>query len=395
MKMALSGLRVIDLTRVLAGPYATMILGDLGAEVIKIERPGEGDDSRSYGPYQNGESAYFMSLNRNKRSMTLDLKQAEGKEIFLGLIKQADILVENYRPGAMERLGLGYEQLREVNPRLVYAAISGFGHTGPYRDRAAYDGVVQAMGGIMSITGSAGGQPTRVGPSIGDLSAGLFGTIGILAAIESRHQTGQGQKVDVAMLDSQVALLENAIARYLVTGEIPRPAGNRHSSIVPFEPFRTCDGEVMIAAGNDALWQKLCAAIGQPDLAVDPRFRSNPLRNQHYEELKPLLDAAFAQKTTEQWLQLMDQAGVPNGPINSVDQVIRDPQVRAREMIVDVEHPVAGKVTVPGITIKLSATPGAVRLPAPVLGQSTDEILRDLLGYSDDQITALKTKGVV
>lgn len=394
-KMALSGLRVIDLTRVLAGPYATMILGDLGAEVIKIERPGEGDDSRSYGPYQNGESAYFMSLNRNKRSMTLDLKQPEGKEIFLGLIKQADILVENYRPGAMERLGLGYEQLREVNPRLVYAAISGFGHTGPYRDRAAYDGVVQAMGGIMSITGSAGGQPTRVGPSIGDLAAGLFGTIGILAAIESRHQTGLGQKVDVAMLDSQVALLENAISRYLVTGEVPRPAGNRHSSIVPFEPFRTSDGEVMIAAGNDALWQKLCTAIGRPDLAADPRFRTNPLRNQHYDELQPLLGAAFAEKTTEQWLAIMDQAGVPNGPINSVDQVLRNPQVQAREMIIDVEHPVAGKVTVPGIPIKLSATPGAIRLPAPVLGQSTDEILRDLLGYNEERIAALKAKGAI
>lgn len=394
MSMALSGIRVIDLTRVLAGPYSTMILADLGAEVIKIERPGEGDDSRSYGPYQNGESAYFMSLNRNKRSITLDLKQEQGKEIFHRLIEQADVLVENYRPGAMERLGLGYEQLREVNPRLVYAAISGFGHTGPYSGRAAYDGVVQAMGGIMSITGTEGGKPTRVGPSIGDLGAGLFGTIGILAALESRHQTGQGQKVDVAMLDCQVALLENAISRYLVTNEIPRPAGNRHSSIVPFEPFQTADGEVMVAAGNDTLWRKLCMAIEQPQLADDPRFLTNPLRSQHYGELKPVLDTAFAAKTSADWLAALERAGVPNGPINSVDQVIRDPQVLAREMIVSVQHPVAGKVTMPGIPVKLSDTPGSIRMAAPTLGQSTAEILQEL-GYTNEQIAEMRAKATV
>lgn len=392
---ALTGIRVIDLTRVLAGPYATMVLADLGADVIKIERPGVGDDSRSYGPYQKGESAYFMSLNRNKRSITLNLKQPQGKEIFLSLIKQADVVVENYRPGTMERLGLGYETLQEINPRLVYAAISGFGYTGPYSQRAAYDGVVQAMGGMMSITGSESGRPTRVGPSIGDLAAGLFGTIGILAALESRHQTGRGQMVDVAMLDSQVALLENAIARYLVTGEVPRPAGNRHSSIVPFEPFQTSDGEVMVAAGNDALWRKLCQAIGRPELADDPRFITNPLRNQHYDQLKPQLEAVFATRSIAEWLEILEQAGVPNGPINSVDQVIKDPQVLAREMIVDIEHPVAGKVTMPGIPIRLSATPGSIRTPAPVLGQSTAEILQELLGYSEQQIAELKDKGVV
>lgn len=395
MEMALSGIRVIDLTRVLAGPYATMVLGDMGADVIKIERPGEGDDSRSYGPYQNGESAYFMSINRNKRSITLDLKQPEGKEIFLRLIKQADMVVENYRPGTMERLGLGYEQLKEINPRLIYAAISGFGHTGPYSQRAAYDGVVQAMGGAMSITGSEGGRPTRFGPSIGDLAAGLFGTIGILSALESRHQTGLGQKVDVAMLDCQVALLENAIARYLVSGQIPRPAGNRHTSIVPFEPFQTSDGEVMVAAGNDALWQKLCVAIGRPELGKDARFQSNPLRNQNYSELKPLLESAFAEQTTDQWLEILEHAGVPNGPINTVDRVIKDPQVLAREMIVEIEHPVAGKVIMPGIPIKLSDTPGSIRLPAPVLGQSTEEILQQLLQYSAERIAELRTKGVI
>lgn len=394
VQMALSGIRVIDLTRVLAGPFATMILGDLGADIIKVERPGEGDDSRSYGPYQNGESAYFTSINRNKRSLTLDLKQPEGREILLKLIEQADVLVENYRPGTMERLGLGYQRLQAVNPRLIYAAISGFGQSGPYSDRAAYDAVVQAMGGIMSITGSPDGGPTRVGPSIGDLSAGLFGTIGILAALHSRQLTGRGQLVDVAMLDCQVALLENAIARYLVTGEVPRPAGNRHSSIVPFETFQTGDGEIMVAAGNDALWRKLCVAIGRPELADDPRFLTNPLRQQHYHELRPLLAAALATRSTAQWLQELEQAGVPNGPINSVDRVIVDPQVLAREMIVQVEHPVAGQVTMAGIPVKLSATPGTIRCPAPLLGQSSLEILQEL-GYSPEQVAELRQKGVI
>jgi CoA:oxalate CoA-transferase len=372
-----------------------MILGDLGAEVIKIERPGSGDDSRSYGPYQNGESAYFMSINRNKQSITLDLKQPDGKEIFLRLIAQADVVVENYRPGTMEKLGLGYEKLREVNPRLIYAAISGFGHTGPYSQRAAYDAVVQAMGGIMSITGSEGGRPTRVGSSIGDLSAGLFGTIGILAALESRHKSGLGQKVDVAMLDCQVALLENAIARYLVTGNIPRPAGNRHTSIVPFEPFETSDGEVMVAAGNDALWQKLCEALGLPELKDDPRFLTNPLRQQHYNQLRPPIAAAFMQKSTDEWLEILEQAGVPNGPINTVDRVLQDPQVLAREMVVNVEHPVAGQVTMAGLPIKLGDTPGCIRRPAPVLGESTEQILEQLLGYSADRVAELKHRGVI
>lgn len=390
MKQALDNIKVLDLTRVLAGPYATMILGDLGADIIKIEMPVTGDDSRAFGPYVNDESAYFMSLNRNKRSITLNLKSEKGKEVFLEMIKTADVVVENFRPGTMEKLGLGYDYLSTVNPRLIYAASSGYGHTGPYSKRAAYDAVVQAMGGVMSITGQKDGKPTRVGTSIADINAGLFTAIGILAALNNRHETGKGQKVDVAMLDTQVAILENAIARYVVTGEAPKPGGNRHPSIVPFEPFDTSNGEVVVAAGNDVLWAKFCQVIGTEDLINDERFKTNPLRNENYDELRPLIAEAMTKKTTEEWLELLDKAGVPNGPINTVDKVLQDPQVLAREMVVEVEHPVAGKLKMPGVPIKLSDTPGSVRTPAPVLGQHTEEILKELLGYNDEQIQDLR-----
>jgi len=371
-----------------------MILADLGADVVKIEVPGSGDDSRAFPPHVGGESAYFMSLNRNKRSLTLNLKQAASKQLFLALAQQADVLVENFRPGTMARLGLDYDMLKAVNPRLVYAAASGFGHSGPYSPRPAYDAVVQAMGGIMSITGQADGRPTRVGTSIGDIAAGLFAAIGILAAVMHRDKTGEGQMVDVAMLDCQVAILENAIARYAVTGETPRPIGNRHPSIVPFEPFDTADGQLMIAAGNDALWGKLCAALGLNGLRDDPRFATNPLRITHYEELRPLLAEVVVTKETAVWQTILDAAGVPNGPINAVDAVIADPQVRAREMILEVDHPTAGKTLLPGVPIKLSATPGAVRRPAPLLGEHTAEILAEWLGYDAAQIAALQQAGV-
>lgn len=384
----------MDLTRVLVGPYATMILADLGADVVKIEVPGSGDDSRAFPPHVGGESAYFMSLNRNKRSLTLNLKQAASKQLFLALAQQADVLVENFRPGTMARLGLDYDMLKAVNPRLVYAAASGFGHSGPYSPRPAYDAVVQAMGGIMSITGQADGRPTRVGTSIGDIAAGLFAAIGILTAVMHRDKTGEGQMVDVAMLDCQVAILENAIARYAVTGETPRPIGNRHPSIVPFEPFDTADGQLMIAAGNDGLWGKLCAALGLNGLRDDPRFATNPLRITHYEELRPLLAEVVVTKETAVWQTILDAAGVPNGPINAVDAVIADPQVRAREMILEVDHPTAGKTLLPGVPIKLSATPGAVRRPSPLLGEHTAEILAEWLGYDAAQIAALQQAGV-
>jgi len=392
---ALSNIRILDLTRVLAGPYASMILGDMGADIIKIERPDTGDDSRSFGPYVNGESAYFMSINRNKRSMTLNLKTDEGKKLLLDMIEKVDVVMENFRPGTMEKLGLGYETLKEINPRLIYAAMSGFGHTGPYSQRPAYDGVVQAMGGIMSITGEEGGKPTRVGPSIGDLAAGMFGAIGILGALTSRNETGTGQKVDVAMLDCQVALLENAVARYVISGETPKPAGNRHSSIVPFEPFETEDGEIMIAAGNDALWQKLCIAMDKENILEDERFSTNPLRNDHYETLRPLIADVIKTRKTSQWQDTLDQAGVPNGPINTIDKVMEDPQVMARNMILEVDHPIAGTVKVPGSPIKMSDNKDEIRMPSPVLGQHTEEILKEVLNLTDTEINVLKDTKVL
>ncbi|MCC5910169.1 MAG: CoA transferase [Clostridiaceae bacterium] len=394
MKYALENIKVLDLTRVLAGPYATMILGDLGADIIKVEMPVTGDDSRQFGPYVNEESAYFMSLNRNKRSITMNLKEEEGKKLFREMIKKVDVVVENYRPGTMEKLGLGYEELAKINPKLVYAASSGFGHSGPYSKRAAYDAVVQAMGGIMSVTGQKDGKPTRVGSSIGDINAGMFTAIGILAALMSRNETGKGQKVDVAMLDCQVAILENAVARYTVTGEVPKPGGNRHPAIVPFEDFDTADGEIMIAAGNDVLWSKLCTTMGKEELINDERFKTNPLRNENYEILRPLISDVIKTKKTEEWQNILDEAGVPNGPINTVDKVLEDPQVKARDMIVEVEHPVAGKTKMPGIPVKLSDTKGEIRRPAPVLGEHTEEILKELFNYNDEEIQRLKDSNI-
>lgn len=395
MKHALEGIKVIDLTRVLAGPYATMVLADFGAEIIKIEVPKTGDDSRAFGPYVNGESAYFMSINRNKKSITLNLKTEEGKDILKKLVMQADVLVENFRPGTMEKLGLGYDVLKEINPKLIYAASSGYGHTGPYSQKPAYDAVVQAMGGIMSITGQVGGKPTRVGTSIGDIAAGLFTAIGVLTALNYRHETGIGQKVDVAMLDCQVAMLENAIARYTSTGDLPKPGGNKHPSIVPFESFETNDGDIMVAAGNDNLFQKLCAALNLEDAANDARFASNPLRNENYEALKPMLDKAFAGKSLDEWRAILDEAGVPNSPINTIDRVVEHPQVIARDMVQTVNHKVAGDVKMPGVAIKLSETPGMIETAAPLLGEHNEEILKAYLNMSDEDINSLKEKGVI
>jgi len=385
----LKGLKILDLTRVLAGPYCTMILGDLGADIIKVEIPGKGDDSRHFGPYIENESAYFMSLNRNKRSITMNLKHEDGKSLLKELVKEVDVIVENYRPGTMEKLGLGYDVLKEINPKLIYAAASGFGHSGPYSKRPAYDGVVQAMGGIMSITGEKGGKPTRVGPSIGDIAAGMFTTIGILAALTSRNESGKGQKVDVAMLDCQVAMLENAIARYVVTNEAPKPAGNRHTSIVPFEPFDTADGEIVVAVGNDAIWKRFCTVADLGDIVDDERFAVNPKRNENYDTLRPMIAEKMKLKNTAEWQEIFNDNGVPNGPINSIDMVMEDEQVLAREMIVEVEHPIAGKLKMPGIPIKMSDTPGDIRMPAPLLGQHSRGILKNVLNMKDEKIDKL------
>ncbi|HAS91037.1 MAG TPA: carnitine dehydratase [Clostridiales bacterium] len=392
---ALENLVVLDLTRVLAGPYSAMMMGDFGANIIKIEQPGVGDDSRAFGPFVGKESAYYMSLNRNKRSMTLNFKEQGARDLFKEMVKKADVVLENYRPGTMEKFGLGYDVLKEIKPDLIYAACSGFGETGPYSQKPAYDIIVQAMGGIMSITGQEGGEPTRPGASIGDIIAGLFTTIGVSMALYHRAMTGEGQKIDVAMLDCQVAILENAISRYLVNGVVPGPLGNRHPSITPFEAFTASDGHVIVGAGNDRLWKKLCEMIGKPELTSDPRFLTNGDRTNNQKALKPILDEVFKTKTIDEWLAMLEEAGVPCAPINTVDRVVKDPQVNARHMLVEVEHPVAGMMHIPGVPIKMSQTPGAVEKPAPLLGQHTEEILQEMLGYDSAKVQELREKGVL
>lgn len=385
----LEGLVVLDMTRVLAGPYTGMILADMGANVLKIEFPGKGDDSRAFGPFVKGESAYYMSLNRGKRSMTLNLKSDEGKEVLKELVKKADVLLENFRGGTMEKLGLGYDVLKEINPRLVYSACTGFGMTGPYKHDPAYDVIVQGMGGIMSITGQAGGEPTKVGASIGDITAGLFSAIGVMIALYNRDKTGKGQLVDVSMLDCQVAILENAISRYANAGVSPKPIGNRHASITPFQSLKTSDGYVIVAVGNDNLWKKFCEVIDRPDLFADPRYKTNPLRTENVDTLTVELNKTFQTKTMDEWLHLIKGAGIPVGPINDVARVMKDPAVIARHMIITTHHPVAGDIEMAGVPIKLSDTPGEVAGPAPMLGQHTREILKETLGYDDAKIDKL------
>ncbi len=375
----LSGVRVLDLTRVLAGPFCTMVLCDLGADVIKVEKPGTGDDARHIGPFVGGKSAYFMSLNRGKRSIALDLKADADRDHFDALLTRSDVLVENYRPGTMEKLGYGWTDLHARHPRLIYAAASGFGHSGPRSPRPAYDMVVQAMGGIMSLTGQPGGEPTRVGTSIGDLSAGLFTALGIGTALFHRERTGQGQKIDVAMLDCQVALLENAIARHQATGEVPGPIGARHPSITPFGAFRARDGHVVIAAGNDGLFRRLCDCLGVPALASRPEFASNADRTTHHVALGEALEAALAHRDVAHWLDVLEEAGVPCGPINDVAQVLGDEQVNARNMVVSVDDAEAGLLKMAGNPIKLSGFDDpATRGPVPDLDGDRASILADL-----------------
>ena len=390
----LNGIRVLDLSRVLAGPYTSMVLADLGAEVVKVEEPGVGDESRSIGPFQNGVSTYFISINRGKKGITLNLKAEAGKRLFLNLVRQADILVENYRPGVMKRLGLDYPALRAVNPRLVYAACSGFGHTGPYSPRGAYDMIVQGMGGVMSITGEPGRPPVRVGTSIGDIAAALFTGIGILAALSHARATGEGQFVDVAMLDCQVAILENAIMRCLVTGEVPQPLGARHPSIAPFEAFAAADGHVILAVGTN-IWARFCEAIGRADLVEHPHFATNALRAEHVDELHAILVPIIRQKRVETWMKEMEAIGVPCGPVNTVDKVIQDPQVKAREMVVTVQDPDGGTISMAGVPIKLSATPGKVQGRAPRLGEHTEEVLAQWLRLSPEEVARLREENVV
>ncbi len=395
MASPLNGIKVLDLTRVLAGPYATMLLGDLGAEVIKIEQPGTGDESRNFGPFKNGFSLYFMSVNRGKRSVTLNLKTERGRAIFKRLLDQTDILVENFRPGTMEKLGLDYGTLKSEYPSLIYAACSGFGQTGPYAQQGAYDMIIQGMGGIISITGEPDGPPVRVGTSISDITAALFTTIGILSALHHRNQTGKGQFVDVAMLDSLVAVLENAVVRYFATGEAPKPLGARHPAITPFEAFASADGHVIIALGNDTLWAKFCEHVGRQALISDKRFRTNADRTENHDQLFPILSEIMSQRTTNDWIDTLGNIGVPCGPINAMDKVVTHPQVEAREMITRVAHQITGEVEVPGVPIKLSETPGSVDAPAPSLGEHTIEVLTGLLKMDTDEVDQLRQDGII
>ncbi len=392
----LDGIRVLDLTRVLAGPYCTMFLGDLGAEVVKIEQPEVGDDTRGWGPpFAGGESAYFLCINRNKKSLTVNLKSPQGIALLCDLAGGADVLVENFRPGTMERLGLGEKELRAVNPRLIYASLSGFGADGPMSDWPGYDLIVQAWGGLMSITGMADGEPTKVGVAIVDIVAGLMIGKAIVAALFARERTGIGQKIETSLLEAEVACLINAGSNYLVGGSVPGRWGNAHPSIVPYQSFKTCDSYLVVGVASEGIWQRFCHAIGRPELVDDPRFARNPQRVEHRGELIALLTELFLKRDTAEWMSLLGEAGIPCAPVQTIDQVFSAAQVLHREMVVEVQHPTAGAVRMAGLPVKLSNTPASIRLPPPLLGQHTEDVLRSWLKMRDGDIAELKSKGAI
>jgi formyl-CoA transferase/CoA:oxalate CoA-transferase len=387
------GITVLDLTRVLSGPYCTMILGDLGARVIKIEQPGKGDDTRGWGPpFLSGESAYFLSVNRNKESVTLDFKKPEGRAILDRLLAKADVVVENFRPGTLAKLGLDYASVAPRLPRLIYCSISGFGQTGPRRKEAGYDAVMQAEGGLMSITGAAGGQPFRLGVAIADIASGMFAAHGIMAALFARERTGHGQAVDIAMLDSVAALLSYQAGIYFATDTAPARLGNRHPTIVPYETFSAADGEFVLAIGNDDQWRRFCEVAG---LEPEERFVTNRQRVTGYDELRPTLVACIASKTRAWWIERLTAAGVPCGSVRNLKEVFDDPQLAAREMATDINHGTVGPLRILGTPLKLSATPGCLRTPPPVLGEHTDRVLTGDLGMSREDVAALRSRGVV
>jgi crotonobetainyl-CoA:carnitine CoA-transferase CaiB-like acyl-CoA transferase len=399
----LAQVRVLDLSRVLAGPWAGQNLADLGAEVIKVERPKVGDDSRAFGPpwvkdrtgRDTKDSAYFTAANRGKKSVTVNIAHPAGQAIVRELARVSDVLLENYKFGDLARYGLGYEQLKAVNPRLIYCSITGFGQTGPLREHPGYDFMIQGMGGMMSVTGEPDGEPQRAGVPVADIITGMYASIAICAALAHRAHSGQGQHLDLALLDSQIALLAYQNTNYFATGTPPKRIGNLHPNIVPYQPFRTADGEVIIACGNDNLYRKLCEAAGCLELAEDPRFASNGKRVENRVELTRLLQQIFARRSTREWLQLLEAAGVPNGPINDVAQVFEEPQVRARGVRVELDHPVAGKLPTVASPMRFSATPLEYRAPPPLLGEHTDEVLRAVLGKDAPEIARLRAEGVI
>jgi len=392
----LAGIRVLDLTRVLAGPFCTMNLADLGAEVIKIELPGRGDDSRHFAPMlPTGDSGYYYSVNRGKLSVTIDLREVQGAELLLALAAKSDVVVENFSPGTMQRFGIGYAELQAVNPRIILCSISGFGQTGPMASAPAYDIVAQALGGTMSITGPPGGDPTRCGVSIGDLSAALYGLSAILAALRVRDRDGKGAHLDIALLDCQVAMLEDALARYSVYKQVPGPLGTRHPSITPFQQFRASDGFFVAGAGNESIWERMCEAIGMPELKSDPRFVRNADRTAHHPELEAILARLFATQPRDHWLKLLSDAAVPCAPIANVEEVTRNPHLQERAMILRADHPEYADLIVPGSPFKQTGSKAAPATYAPALGEHTDEVLRRVLGYDSLQLSELRKRSII
>jgi len=397
MPQALADLKILDLSRVLAMPYCSMMLGDLGAEIIRVERPGVGDETRHWGPPWVGElSAYYLVTNRNKQCITVDLKKKEGQEIIRHLARRSDILLENFLPGDLAKMNLGYEDIRAINPKIIYASVTGYGQNGPYRDLPGFDFILQAQGGLMSIIGEEEGSPMKVGVAIVDITAGLFACSAILAALHYREKTGEGQYIDMALLDAQVAWLGNQASNYLVSGKVPRRMGNAHPNIVPYETFKAKDGIYLaLGVGNDNQWKKFCRIAGVEHLMDDPRYATNPKRVENRKILVPLLQEVFLQRDSGEWLKLLGQAEIPIGPINTIDRVFADPQVLSREMLVEMEHPKVGKLKVVGSPMKLSKTPVQYRIPPPLLGEHTESVLREVLGYDKETIARLKEAKVI
>jgi CoA:oxalate CoA-transferase len=397
MSRPLEGTTILDLTWILSGPYGSMVLCDLGAEVIKVERPPFGDISRTSGPYQNGWSSYYFSVNRGKKSMVMDLRKDEGRELFLQLVEQADVVMENFTPGTMDRLGIGWTTLSARNPRLIMASTSGFGQTGPYRDRPALDIIVQAMGGVMSITGEAGGPPVRPGVSYGDVVAGLYTAIGVLAALQERHKSGLGQHADISMLDCQVSVLENAISRYFVSGEAPAPIGTRHPTATPFQAFPTADGYIVIALGFGSVdqWALLCGLLETGELIDDPRFNTGPKRTRNHAILEPMLIEAFRRRPTQEWLDTFLEVDIPCGPIQTIPEVVKDPQVLSRGMIQEVTQRRAGTIPIANTPVRLSRSESGIKGPPADYGEHTAEVLREFLGLDEAAVADLVARGIV